>query len=73
MQYEGEFDVASVRIEDIVDHLDSEFSQALASAVRSEIPDTSFDEYSLFREFSRAVGQACMTWERVPDQYVKSG
>lgn len=29
--------MARVRIEDIVDHLDSEFSRALASAVRSVV------------------------------------
>ena len=64
--------MAKVKMEDIVDHLSSEMRKALASAVRSEIPDADFDERQLFRKFKRAVGRKCMIWERVPDRFIDS-
>ncbi len=29
------------------------------------------DGHALYREFVRAVGRKCSTWETVPDQYVQ--
>ncbi|MEE8253606.1 MAG: hypothetical protein V3R17_06700 [Hyphomicrobium sp.] len=63
--------MASVNIEQIIDHLDSDIRHALEDTVRSVIPDAQFDQYELFREFRRAVGRRCMTWENVPDGYVR--
>ncbi len=65
--------MARVKIEEMVEHLSSEFRKALAEAVRKELPDASFDEYSLFRSFKRAIGRKCTTWERVPDRHVDAG
>ena len=62
--------MARVKMEKIVDHLSSEIRRALVDAVEREIPGSSVDAYSLFREFRRAVGRKCSTWERVPDSYV---
>ncbi len=63
--------MARVKIEEIVDHLSTEFRRALDEAVRKEIPDAEFDQRQLFRQFRRAVGRKCNTWESVPDQYVE--
>lgn len=63
--------MARIRIEDVVDHLDSEMRSALEAAVKEVVPDAgNFDRYTLFRAFRRAVGRKCNTWEQVPDNYV---
>ncbi len=62
--------MARVRIEDIVDHLSSEMRSALDDAVKRALPDAEFDAHQLFREFRRAVGRKCNTWEAVPDRFV---
>lgn len=62
--------MARVRIEDIVDHLSSEMRRALADAVGNSCPGCTPDAHQLFRDFKRAVGRKCSTWERVPDTYV---
>lgn len=64
--------MARVKIEEVVDHLSTEMRRALSIAVNNVIEDADFDERQLFREFRRAVGRKCSTWERVPDQYVDS-
>lgn len=63
--------MARVKIEDIVDHLSSEIRKALEQAVTNVLPDAEFDAYELFREFRRAVGRKCNTWENVPDHFVE--
>ena len=60
-----------VKIEEVIDHLDSEMRHALEDAVNEVVPGASFDSYELFRAFRRAVGRKCNTWEQVPDQYIK--
>ena len=64
--------MARVKIEEVVDHLSTEIRKALSIAVNNVIPNVSFDERQLFREFRRAVSRKCNTWEQVPDQYVDS-
>ncbi len=64
--------MARVKIEEIIEHLDSEMRSALEDAVIRVAPDgMQFDRYELFREFVRAVGRKCSTWERVPDRYIQ--
>lgn len=63
--------MARVKIEDIVDHLDSDMKRALEDAVRRVMPNANVDRNQLFREFRRAVGRKCSTWESVPDQYIE--
>ena len=63
--------MARVKIEDIVDHLSSDMKRALERAVERTCPDVAFDRNQLFREFRRAVGAKCRTWESVPDHYVE--
>lgn len=65
--------MARIKIEAVVDHLDSEMRKALAAAVTRVIPDANFDSRQLFREFKRAVGRKCQTWETIPDNYVERG
>ena len=64
--------MARVKIEEVVDHLSTEMRKALSIAVDNVIPNASFDEWQLFREFRRALSRKCNTWEQVPDQYVDS-
>jgi hypothetical protein len=66
--------MARIRIEHIVDHLDSDMRKALEAAVKEVLPDAgSFDRYELFRAFRRAVGRKCNTWESIPDSDVEMG
>ena len=64
--------MARIRIEEIVDDLDSELRSALEAAVKEVLPSAVFDRYELFRAFKRAVGRKCSTWERVRDDYVEA-
>jgi hypothetical protein len=63
--------LAKVKIEDIIDRLDSEMRKALRDAVNEVVQGASFDEYELFRTFKRKVSSKCRTWESVPDKYVE--
>lgn len=63
--------MAYVKVEEVIDHLSSEMRRALQDAVNQVAPDANFDVYGLFREFRRAVGRKCDTWEHVPDHLVK--
>ena len=64
--------MARIKIEEIVDDLDSELRSALEAAVKEVLPNAVFDRYELFRAFKRAVGDKCSTWERVRDDYVEA-
>jgi hypothetical protein len=63
--------MARVKIESIVEHLDSEMRNALEEAVKELAPESNVDGYGLFRAFVRAVGRKCSAWECVPDHYVE--
>ena len=63
--------MARVKIEKIIEQLDSDLRKALRDAVRRVIPNVDFDERRLFREFVRAVGRKCSTWETVNDSFVE--
>ena len=62
--------MARVQMEVIVDHLRTNMRRALEQAVQRAIPDAQFDSHELYREFRRAVGRRCNTWEQVPNFYV---
>ena len=63
--------MASVKMEEIVDHLSTEVRRALEEAVHQVDPNTRIDAHELFRAFRRAIGRKCSTWEQVPDDYVQ--
>lgn len=64
--------MASVNIEEVIDHLSSEIRRALEDAVQEVAPEAEVDSYDLYRAFKRAVGRKCSTWETVPDRYVRT-
>jgi hypothetical protein len=61
---------AKIQVDEIVDHLSSEFRSALDMSVQRAIPGAKFDSTELFREFNRAISSRRSTWEKVPDRYV---
>jgi glutaredoxin-related protein len=63
--------MARVKIEKVIDHLDSEMRRALSAAVKQVIDDADFNDYDLFRAFKREVSRKFNTWETVPDLYVE--
>ncbi len=63
--------MARIKIENVIDHLGTDFRRALADAVSEVMPGANIDEYELFRAFKRAVGRKCSIWERVPDHYIR--
>lgn len=63
--------MAQVMIEEVVDHLRSEFRRALADTFATHAPGVSINDHQVFRDFKRAVYRKCSVWEQVPDQYVK--
>jgi len=64
--------MARVKIEGVLEHLDSDLARALEEAIRSEIPGAQFDSRSVYRAFVRAAYRKCSTWESVPDRYVET-
>jgi len=63
--------MAKVKIESVIEHLNSDMRRALEDAVNRTILDADFDRNVLFREFVRAVGRKCPTWTNVPDSCVR--
>jgi hypothetical protein len=63
--------MTKIRMESIVEQLSAQVRQALADAVTKTIPDASFDQYQLFREFKQAIGRRCATWETIPNECVR--
>ena len=63
--------MARVRIEEIVDHLDTEFRKALEDTLKEHFPGQPFDSRLIFRTFKRQVYSKCSVWENVPDQHVE--
>jgi hypothetical protein len=63
--------MAKVRIEEIIEDLDSEMKRALEDAVKEILPEAEFDRNTLYRAFLRAVRRKCSNWETVKDQNVE--
>jgi hypothetical protein len=63
--------MAKIKVEDIIDHLDSEMRGALEAAVNEVIPGAAFDSRDLFRAFKRHIYNKCSIWESVPDRFVE--
>ena len=64
--------MAKVKIEEIIDHLDSEMKKALEDTFTKMAPSLKIDKNTIFREFIKAVRKRCSTWETVPDHFVES-
>ena len=62
--------MAQVKIEDVVDHLDTEFKKALEDTFGEFAPGVSIDRSQVFRFFLRRVYEHCSVWETVPDSLV---
>lgn len=63
--------MARIKIESIIERLDTEMKRALEAAVEEVLPNTTVDRGDLFRAFKRAIARKCSTWVTVPDQYVE--
>lgn len=63
--------MARVKIEDVIDHSDTDIRRALEETIKHHFPDTAFDKRAVFRTFLRMVRRKCSTWETVPDEYVE--
>ena len=64
--------MAKVKIENVIEHLESDISTALYKTVMDAAPDCGASKSELFRHFVRAVYNECRVWETVPDRYVKA-
>jgi hypothetical protein len=62
--------MARVKMTDICEHLSMPIRAALDDAVEHTLPGVEVDRAKLFREFRRAVGARCKTWENVPNTAV---
>ncbi|HTJ51872.1 MAG TPA: hypothetical protein VL443_20570 [Cyclobacteriaceae bacterium] len=63
--------MAQVKIEDVIDHLDSDIRKALEQTIKEVFPNQPFNSHQAFRIFVRMVRRKCNTWETVPDGLVK--
>ncbi len=63
--------MARVKVEDLLESLDSDLRVALGRAVSRMIPNAQFDERALYKAFCQEAYRKCSIWETVPDQYVE--
>ena len=63
-------EMAKIKIEDVVEHLDTEFKRALEDTFKNLAPNVHFERNSAFRFFVRRVYHHCSVWENVPDSIV---
>ena len=63
--------MAKVKIEDVVDHLSTEFRHALEETLKRHFPNQSFNSHEVYRTFTREVYKKCNIWENVPDRLVQ--
>ena len=63
--------MAQVKIQSIIEHLDYDMKRALEEAVSRVSPDSDIDRNELYREFRRSVGRKCSTWVSVADHDVE--
>lgn len=62
--------MARVKIEEIIEHLDSDMKRALEAAVKECFPDAQVERQRLFKAFVKQVRKKCGTWENVPDRCI---
>ncbi len=62
--------MAKIKIEEVVDHLSSEFRKALEETIKEHFQNKDFDSREVFRTFKRQVYRKCNVWEEVPDKFI---
>jgi len=62
--------LAQIKIEKVMDKLDSEIRRALEDTFKEFAADVECDPYEVFRFFRRRVATKCRTWETIPDTAV---
>lgn len=63
--------MARIKIEQVVDRLDSELRKALEATVKEHFPNQSFDQRAVYRTFKKQVARKCNYWENVPDNCIE--
>jgi hypothetical protein len=66
-----EWNVRRVYLEGLIMMRRSDFREALAQAVRSQLPTVAFDEERLFKDFAARASSATGSWIFVPDNFVR--
>jgi hypothetical protein len=64
--------MAQVKIEDVVESLDSDFKKALEDTMKAFAPNASASRDEIFRFFLKRVYHHCRVWETVPDGCVRA-
>lgn len=64
--------MAQVQIEEVVDHLSSEFRRVLEETLKEHFPNQNFDSSAVYRTFKRQIYRRCSVWENIPDKFVKT-
>jgi len=62
--------MASVKIEDLVDHLEREFGRSLEDTFQHFAPNVTVNRGEIYRFFLRRIDHHCQTWEQVPDNLI---
>lgn len=62
--------MAQIRIEEIMDHLDSEMKSALRATLAQHYPNQNVDANTVYRTFKRKVASKFGSWVRVPDNFI---
>jgi hypothetical protein len=63
--------MAKVKIEEIIDYIDSDIRKALSETLKQHFPKEDFNDREVFRTFKRMISRKCSTWQNVPDRLVE--
>ena len=64
--------MAQIKIESVIEHLDTEIRNALEATIKEHFPNQSFDKRQVFRTFKRMVSRKCKDWEDIPDEFIET-
>ncbi|MDY0904533.1 hypothetical protein [Pedobacter sp. CFBP9032] len=63
--------MAKVKIEEIIDYIDTDIRKALSETIKKHFPNEDFNDREVFRTFKRMISRKCSSWENVPDGFVE--
>jgi len=65
--------MAKIKVEGFFKQLDYEIKKAFLKTVKSEFPESKFDDRELYKKFFDNVVNECKKWETMPDDVVEKG
>jgi hypothetical protein len=65
--------MAKIKVEGVVKQLDYEFKKAFTKTIKTQFPESEFDERELYKTFFENLVNECKRWETMPDDVIEKG